>query len=52
MESIFIHAKEDMIAEKNDGIKNSKEKKEIKCKEVMRNICESLTYEDNLVKFS
>ena len=34
MEYIFIHVKKDVITEKNDGIKNSKEKKENKCKEM------------------
>ena len=33
MEYIFIHAKNNVVTENNDGMQNSKEKK-IKCKEI------------------
>ena len=32
MEYIFIRAKEDVITEKNDGMKNSKDKKKLSTK--------------------
>ena len=74
MAYIAIHAEKDPITEKNDEIKNSKEKRKWSAKKwpseevllslfifleksklhknIEKNIVKSITYEDDLVKFS
>ena len=49
MEYICIRAKKAAITEKNNEMKNLKEKK-ITCKKILKNY-ESIIYEDDLVKY-